>query len=46
MVATGVIVSESREATGTGWAVGAGSARGGTEEAWVGTDGEIGGRPR
>ena len=35
-----VAVSKSREATG------AGSVEGGAEEAWVGIDGEIGGRPR
>ena len=38
--------SKSREAAGAGWAVGAGSVGGGTEEAWAGTDREIGGRPR
>ena len=38
--------SKSREAVGARWAVGAGSARGGTGEAWAGTDGEIEGRPK
>ena len=38
--------SKSREAARAGWVVGAGSVGGRTEEAWVGTDGEIGGRPR
>ena len=38
--------SKSREAVGAGWAIGDGSVGGGTKEAWVGTDGEIGGRPR
>ena len=37
--------SKSREATRVGWEVVAHSDRGGTEEAWAGTDGEIGGRP-
>ena len=40
MAATATTANKSREA------VGVGSAGGGTEEAWVGTDGEIGGRPR
>ena len=31
--------SKSKEVVGAGWAVGAGSARGGTEEAWACTDG-------
>ena len=37
--------SKSREATRAGWVVGVGYAGGGTEETWVGTDGEIGGGP-
>ena len=32
-----------QESAGTGWVVGVG---GGVEEAWAGTYGEIGGRPR
>ena len=46
MAGTAAAASKSREAVGAGWAVGVCSARGGTEEAWAGTDGEIGGRPR
>ena len=46
MVATAATTSKSREAVGVSWVVGAGSAGGGTEVAWAGTDGEIGGRPR
>ena len=41
-----VAASKSRKAARAGWAVSAGSTGGGTEKAWVGTDGEIGGRPR
>ena len=40
MAATAAAASKSREA------VGVGSAGGGTEEAWAGTSGEIGGRPK
>ena len=40
MAATVAAANKSREA------VGAGFAGGGTEEAWVGIGGEIGGRPR
>ena len=39
-VAASTATNKSREA------IGAGSAGGGTEEAWEGTDGEIGGRTR
>ena len=39
MAATTIAASMSRRAAE------AGSAGGGVEEAWVGTDGEIGGRP-
>ena len=46
MAATAAAARKSREAAGAGWAVGASSAGEGPEEAWVGTDGEIGGRPR
>ena len=46
MAATAAAASKSREAAGAGWGEGAGFAEGGTKEAWVGTDGEIGGRPR
>ena len=38
--------AKSKEAVRAGWEVGAGFDGGGTEEAWVGTDGEIRGRPR
>ena len=37
---TAAAASKSRGDTGVG------SAGGGTEEAWAGTDGEIGGRPK
>ena len=33
--------SKSKEVAGADWAVGAGFAGGGTEEAWASTDGEI-----
>ena len=46
MAATAAATSKSREPSGAGWAVGVGSTGGGTGEAWAGTDGEIGGRPR
>ena len=46
MVDIDAAVSKSREAVVAGWVVGAGSAEGGTEEAWASTDGEIGGRPK
>ena len=45
MAATTAAASKSRGAAGAGWAVGAGSAEGGTGKAWEGMVGEIGGRP-
>ena len=38
--------SKSNKVAGAGWVVGVGSVGGGIEEAWAGTDGEIGGRPK
>ena len=46
MAATAVDASKSKEAVRVGWAVGVGSAGGGTEKAWTGINREIGGRPR
>ena len=46
MASTVAAARKSREATRAGRVEGAGSAGGGTGEAWAGTDGKIRGRPK
>ena len=46
VAATIAVASKSKEAVRVGWAEGDSSTGGGTGEAWVGTDGEIRGKPR